>query len=760
MRTYWLRLLMFSLILGTIPVFIIGMISYHIAGNDIENRVKEGNMHILLQTQMRIEQLFNMLEKSVLQFTSTPLIKNALGESWTVRDFAKVNNISTGLLNLQTSVPVHQAYFVNLEKDWLVGFTEFKPVHDFKYASMFRSYAEDTKSLFVETDFTGARVKPAGDSQTVSFVQKIPIVPNLKIPRGLLVVDILQEDILKLLRQSEEFGFFYILDRSGNFFMGNEREKQEYSPINRLVAEKVEQGQVQGTFHSKVNKHQVIVAYLTSQSNGWIYVSATSVSEVTKQTGKIAIITFIVCASIILIVLVIAFYGSLRMYRPIRSLLELVKQTGADNEGNSGSNELSFIEKGVQDLWQSRSQLQQQLRGQLRYVKEYLVIKLLVGQTTGNLMEREARIYGFPENWHQVVVMTVQIDTLHQTRYQEHDKGLLLFAINNMVGELLEPATRFDPILFDQSQVTLVTVENIPEPEQKERLYLLGEKIQREVMKYLQLQISIGISRPFSSLSDTVRAYGESLLALKSRISLGYGIIVHYDDFANRGDHETVMYSHLNVLEDRIVLSLKNNHEETLKENFNVYLDALFENESFMSDHVVVLLQLMVKILALVRDQGTKVSRLFDGDQHIKELCELNSREDIAAWFQERLFDPVSSLLSHQEESQYTVISSQMKQIIHEGFLSDLSLDSCAKLLNYHPVYLSRVFKKHVGIGFSDYLNNCRIDWAKDTLERTDAKISDIGQQLQYKNTSAFIRSFRKSTGMTPGQYRDSKEKG
>jgi AraC-like DNA-binding protein len=49
---------------------------------------------------------------------------------------------------------------------------------------------------------------------------------------------------------------------------------------------------------------------------------------------------------------------------------------------------------------------------------------------------------------------------------------------------------------------------------------------------------------------------------------------------------------------------------------------------------------------------------------------------------------------------------------------------------------------------------------AKVMLETTDKKISEIGEQLQYKNISAFIRSFRKLYDMTPGQYREKIMKG
>lgn len=79
----------------------------------------------------------------------------------------------------------------------------------------------------------------------------------------------------------------------------------------------------------------------------------------------------------------------------------------------------------------------------------------------------------------------------------------------------------------------------------------------------------------------------------------------------------------------------------------------------------------------------------------------------------------------------------------------------CASVLNFHPVYLSRVFKKETGVNFVDYLMEYRMTVAKRMLESTNDKVSDIAERLRYTNTSAFIRTFRRIVGMTPGQYRE-----
>ncbi|MNC52266.1 HTH-type transcriptional regulator YesS [compost metagenome] len=92
--------------------------------------------------------------------------------------------------------------------------------------------------------------------------------------------------------------------------------------------------------------------------------------------------------------------------------------------------------------------------------------------------------------------------------------------------------------------------------------------------------------------------------------------------------------------------------------------------------------------------------------------------------------------------------------MIKEGYSRDLTLEGCAEELKFHPVYVGRVFKRETGMTFSEYLVNYRMTLAKEWLENTNMKVSDISDKLNYSNTTAFIRSFRKVVGITPGQFR------
>ena len=83
------------------------------------------------------------------------------------------------------------------------------------------------------------------------------------------------------------------------------------------------------------------------------------------------------------------------------------------------------------------------------------------------------------------------------------------------------------------------------------------------------------------------------------------------------------------------------------------------------------------------------------------------------------------------------------------------TLHELSKELRYNESYLSRIFLKHTGISFSDYVRNIKIDRACYLLRNTDENIFSIAKKCGYTTHSSFNRSFKQITGATPHEYRN-----
>ncbi|MBY0217184.1 helix-turn-helix domain-containing protein [Paenibacillus illinoisensis] len=775
MPKYLLRLLCFTMILGALPVIVIGSVSYSIASRDIEQKVRESNLQILHQTQMRVEQVLRSLQLSSIQYVNSPLVLQAMKKPLDSSEFQEIRDLTSGFNNLQAVTNIDQAYLVNLDQDWVVSMRSFGKLDDFSIRDRISSYLTYTNSLFwvtqndhLSTESIPASAGIAEESQeqmptlissndVVSMVFKIPMVPTNVSPKGFLVIDIADAEISTFLSQNPTTGDMYVLDRDQNFFLNENGQEEKYAALNEEIQAKVEtSNQAEGFFNAEVEGNQVAVSYRKSPLNGWLYVSVVSLGQITAQSQKIALVTGVATLVMLCVTGLFAIYGSRRMYSPISRLLQFTK--GLDSpvlQTGRRQDEFIYIEERLSTLFSSEKSLREQMKGQHVHLEEFFMTKLLTGKISEEDFRYQGERYDFPADWSSLGVLTLQIDTLEGTRYEEQDRDLLLFAVNNMVGELLPAELRFTPVMIDDAQVTVLATRLNDELQLKEWMHTQAEWIRERVVTYLNLPVSIGISRSYFAIGDTPRAYQESREALQGRVSLGSRIILHYEDIQPRGQTEAALYTQLRMIEDQLASALKQGDEEKTDMYFTQYLGLLADKKLHFSEYPVIMVQLLSRVYQLVQEQGGDVAEVLGEKASMAQLLKLSTLDEMTNWFRKRLFVPVIRFWREQEESQYMNIARRMIRLIEERYDRELSLEACAEELNFHPVYLSRVFKKEAGVNFTEYLAEYRMEKAKTWLQTTNLKISEIAEKLNYTNPTAFIRTFRKITGTTPGKYRE-----
>lgn len=87
-----------------------------------------------------------------------------------------------------------------------------------------------------------------------------------------------------------------------------------------------------------------------------------------------------------------------------------------------------------------------------------------------------------------------------------------------------------------------------------------------------------------------------------------------------------------------------------------------------------------------------------------------------------------------------------------------VTLPILSQVFHYSEVYISKMFKKNLKQNFSLVLQNLKMAHAKDYLENTNYKISEIAQLVGYDSVDYLSRIFKKYYGMTPSDYRKCQE--
>lgn len=97
----------------------------------------------------------------------------------------------------------------------------------------------------------------------------------------------------------------------------------------------------------------------------------------------------------------------------------------------------------------------------------------------------------------------------------------------------------------------------------------------------------------------------------------------------------------------------------------------------------------------------------------------------------------------------YTIL-----RFVEENYRRRCSLMDLTAAVSYDYAYLSKYFKKSVGLSFNDYVNYCRISEACYLLGNTKKGVLEISEECGYSSQRGLNRNFKEQLGMTPTEYR------
>ncbi|MGL6201215.1 MAG: helix-turn-helix transcriptional regulator [Lachnospiraceae bacterium] len=138
----------------------------------------------------------------------------------------------------------------------------------------------------------------------------------------------------------------------------------------------------------------------------------------------------------------------------------------------------------------------------------------------------------------------------------------------------------------------------------------------------------------------------------------------------------------------------------------------------------------------------------------LSEACtEPNSVYSLSEEMQNAFVRRVQAIKKKQGYSPAVLAS---MEYIETHKLEKIHMEKMAKELGYTPYYLSHLFQKETKISIKDYINEKKIELAKELLLISSNTSADVSERLNFSSPSYFSAIFRKYTGQTPSDYKNS----
>lgn len=157
--------------------------------------------------------------------------------------------------------------------------------------------------------------------------------------------------------------------------------------------------------------------------------------------------------------------------------------------------------------------------------------------------------------------------------------------------------------------------------------------------------------------------------------------------------------------------------------------------------------------LSLLNNGEQVVSEIFSGSVNgYRSLYEMNSVPQILSYLK-TLRDGLCAAFASKNQDYKNQIVVNAKKYIIQHINEKLTLNDVAEAFCISPNYLSVLFSKYNDIGFSDFINQNKIEVAKKMLKDGDYKIYEISDLLGFESAFYFSRVFKKVTGFSPRDY-------
>ncbi|NLY19402.1 MAG: helix-turn-helix domain-containing protein [Clostridiaceae bacterium] len=289
---------------------------------------------------------------------------------------------------------------------------------------------------------------------------------------------------------------------------------------------------------------------------------------------------------------------------------------------------------------------------------------------------------------------------------------------------------------------------------QADELYIisLAEEIQEQIQREVLLSVSIGISEKAYGYRQFTNAFYQSTDALRHKYYLGDGAIISISDVDESLTKQNIKFRNDFEL---IIDNIKVGNRKASLEKFDSLLRKLKANlpqdSSFIPNMAA---EFIISLQRVLAERNIGLYKIMPDFNLYSILNECNTIPDLKSVLTE-FINKVTEFIQSRNRNLNCAAVKRVDEYIRKYYHMDITLNDLSKEVYLNPNYLGRLIKKETGKNFSDILTEVRIEKAKELLKNTQIKTYEISERVGINDSRYFSQLFRKMTGMTPTEYRN-----
>lgn len=563
------------------------------------------------------------------------------------------------------------------------------------------------------------------------YVQWFPMHASGNV-RPVIMTFISMDEIRKTIGNLASFsnGYFMIADSQGNIICEEGKKNistEQMNPENRKT--------IVGSEILSYENERFLISHMLGDETGWTYCSIVNYQDVSGELMSLKKIYFAILLGLLLAGSIIIYLFLYTNYIPLRRLEQSVRQSIQDKL-DGDFNEIETIQQAVMMLSDGLESVNRQMQELEPLQRNYALFRLLKGMN----YNKEYLPDFLKEQGDGCCYLVACTDPFPEDNETIISENLENLRLHGMQGTILnKPFVGRDTVIlcFDSEAILEIT----------ELLEKLSDLCSRQSKK----EIHLYISNPKNSIHALPKAFSEARLAWEfsggktSQRIISYGKVI--DNKQHRPDA-------LDELCDKAETAIIIGDIETM---LRLPADLTFGGYENLPQHRFkeTVIRLMESISVLVKEEYAK-SINNDLGILLQQYDGIIDAGRFRSIFSALCMDVVNQVMSKTEEEDGSLSMELLVCYIEQNFMKqDFSITGMAEMFSVSPSWLSHYFKKHMHQTLIEYVNEKKMNEARNLLCASGIGLEELTEKLGYGSVSSFIRSFKKIVGMPPGKYRE-----
>lgn len=332
-------------------------------------------------------------------------------------------------------------------------------------------------------------------------------------------------------------------------------------------------------------------------------------------------------------------------------------------------------------------------------------------------------------------------------RLEEEAKSLQSEAVRAFITDHL--AKNFEHMVFVHYQQKIIVVLATKE---EDTLMAVAKEVQHLVETSMELPLTIGVSGLQKDIGALSKAYKEADRALSASVLLGKHRCISY------GAYQELLHKNM-VRKDldweAFTFAMEHGLVEKVEVFIKDYVDLMRSSNITDIDYYrLMTMDMLSKAATTLHKFGATLGEVIPEDALYEDIQRIATVDEVTPYLVESLKKIMAFHKKKKSKRGRKVVEDALAYVDEEIFSPELSLKTVAASIYSNESYLSRVFKKEMGLSLIDYILKKRIEESIRLLNTTDLKVYEIAERIGFRDAHYFSICFKKFTGVTAKEFK------